>query len=96
MRTYLANQALESGKPLAREFLGRSPSAVSQFGPGMMMNADANQPGKIGMPLSPRIFRLDIDKALSHPPLHLQIAQHWFLATCWAECDGPRRVLRPR
>lgn len=48
MRTYLANQALESGKPLAREFLGLSPGAMSPFGAGMMMNADANQPGKIG------------------------------------------------
>ena len=49
MRTYLANQALESGKPLAREFLGRSPSQLSTYGNnGMLMNPDVNQPGKIG------------------------------------------------
>lgn len=51
MRTYLANQALESGKPLAREFLGRSPSIMSPYGSGaMMLSPDSAQPGKIGMP----------------------------------------------
>lgn len=49
MRTYLANQALESGKPLSREFLGRSPSQMSTYGSGgMLLNPDSTQPGKIG------------------------------------------------
>jgi len=50
MRAYLVNQALESGKPLAREFSGRSPSIMSPYGNGtMMLNSDPSQPGKIGM-----------------------------------------------
>ena len=48
MRTYLANQALESGKPLGREFLGRSPSMSAYGNSGMLLNPDSSQPGKIG------------------------------------------------
>ena len=49
MRTYLANQAMESGKPLGREFLGvRSPGYMNTYGSGMVMNPDSSQPGKIG------------------------------------------------
>ena len=48
MRTYLANQAIESGKPLGREFLGRSPSMTPYGTAGMILNPDASQPGKIG------------------------------------------------
>lgn len=48
MRTYLANQAIESGKPLGCEFLGRSPSMAPYGSGGMILNPDASQPGKIG------------------------------------------------
>ena len=48
MRTYLANQAIESGKPLGREFFGQSPSMTAYGNGGMIMNADSSQPGKIG------------------------------------------------
>ncbi len=48
MRTYLANQALESGKPLGRDLLGRSPS-MTPYGSGVMaLSPDSSQPGKIG------------------------------------------------
>ena len=50
MRTYLANQAMESGKPLAREFLGRSPNSVSAYGSGgMLLTPESAQAGKTGM-----------------------------------------------
>lgn len=49
MRTYLANQALESGKPLGRDFLGRSPSMNSAYGnAGILLGPESSQPGKIG------------------------------------------------
>ena len=48
MRQYLANQALESGKPFAREFLGRTPSQMSTYGGGSMYFGDPAQSGKIG------------------------------------------------
>ena len=55
MRTYLANQAMESGKPLGREFLGvRSPGYMNTYGSGgMILNPDSSQPGKIGKPEIP-------------------------------------------
>lgn len=50
MRTYLANQAMESGKPLAREFLGRSPNSMSAYGSGgMFLNPESAQANKTGM-----------------------------------------------
>ena len=53
MRTYLVNQAMESGKPLGREFLGRSPNNMSAYGSGgMLLNPDSAQAGKIGMQTS--------------------------------------------
>ena len=48
MRNYLANQAIESGKPLGREFLGRSPSMNPYGGGPMLLSPDATQAGKIG------------------------------------------------
>ena len=50
MRTYLANQAMETGKPLARDFLGRSPNNMIAYGSGgLLLNPDSAQAGKIGM-----------------------------------------------
>ena len=50
MRTYLANQAMESGKPFAREFLGRSPNSMSAYGSGgMLLNPESAQANKTGM-----------------------------------------------
>ncbi len=48
MRQYLAMQAMESGKPLVRDFLGRS-SGLNRYGSGgLMINAEPNTPGKVG------------------------------------------------
>lgn len=50
MRTYLANQAMESGKPFAREFLGRSPNNIGAYGSsGMLLTPESAQAGKTGM-----------------------------------------------
>lgn len=48
MRQYLALQAMESGKPLTRDFLGRSQGLSHYGGGGMIMNAESNAPGKVG------------------------------------------------
>lgn len=48
MRQYLALQAMESGKPLAREFLGRSSTMNAYGGTGMLLNAESSNPGKVG------------------------------------------------
>ncbi|KAL9101161.1 MAG: hypothetical protein Q9163_003563 [Psora crenata] len=47
MRQYLANQALESGKPLAGEFPGRSPGQISPYPGAGMFLGESVQPGKI-------------------------------------------------
>ena len=49
MRQYLAAQALDSGKPLGREYLGRSAAPMTSYGNGMAINADTSQTtGKVG------------------------------------------------
>lgn len=46
MRQYLANQAMESGKSLGGNFMGRG--GMMPYGSGMMMG-DQNPQGKVGM-----------------------------------------------
>ncbi|KAI9816821.1 MAG: Transcription elongation factor SPT4 [Pycnora praestabilis] len=48
MRQYLAIQAMESGKPLGRNFLGRTGGPMAAYGNGgMLLNADQNSSGKV-------------------------------------------------
>ncbi|KAI9842155.1 MAG: hypothetical protein M1837_007442 [Sclerophora amabilis] len=48
MRQYLAIQAAESGKPVGRNFLGRTGEPVVQYGSGnMLLNGESNNPGKV-------------------------------------------------
>jgi hypothetical protein len=50
MRQYLAIQAMESGKPLARSFLARSGGPVATYGSGsMLFNAEPTHSSKVGM-----------------------------------------------
>lgn len=46
MRNYLAIQAMESGKPMGGNFLGRS--GLMPYGSGMMMGGDQGSQGKVG------------------------------------------------
>lgn len=46
MRQYLAQQAMELGKPLSRAFLG---APGMGYGPGIMFGSDVHQPQKVGM-----------------------------------------------
>ncbi|KAF2705884.1 hypothetical protein K504DRAFT_387108 [Pleomassaria siparia CBS 279.74] len=42
MRRYLALQAMESGKSLGRDFLGRTGGAMAAYGNGMLLNTDTS------------------------------------------------------
>jgi len=46
MRRYLALQAMESGKPLGRDLLGRG--GTFAYGSGMLLNSDSSS-SKVGM-----------------------------------------------
>ena len=49
MRQYLALQAMESGKPLGRNFPGRNCGTFDPYGnPSLLLNAEANNPSKVG------------------------------------------------
>jgi len=47
MRQYLANQAMESGKSLGGNFMGRG--GMMPYGSGGLMMGDNNPQGKVGM-----------------------------------------------
>jgi hypothetical protein len=46
MRRYLAQQAMESGKSLGRDFMGRT-GALGAYGSGMLINSDSSS-SKVG------------------------------------------------
>lgn len=48
MRNYLMVQAMESGKPLAREAFGRTANSMNPYGNGTLVNAESANPGKVG------------------------------------------------
>ena len=48
MRQYLMVQAMESGKPLARELFGRNPASLNAYGNGTLANTEPANPGKVG------------------------------------------------
>lgn len=48
MRQYLMAQAMESGKPLARDFFGRNPASMNSYGSATMVNTESVNPGKVG------------------------------------------------
>lgn len=47
MRQYLMVQAMESGKPLARDLFGRSPTSMNAYGNGTLVNTETSNPGKV-------------------------------------------------
>lgn len=54
MRKYLAIQAMESGQPLGRGFLGRSGDPMVPYGNGhLLLGAESNGSSKVGMSATP-------------------------------------------
>jgi hypothetical protein len=97
MRRYLALQAMESGKPLGRDFLGRAGGPMAAYGSGMLMNAD-NGSSKVGE-FCQLLNGVNYDEqrltCLSHSPLCMPLFEHWLMASCRAERDGSRNLLLP-
>ena len=48
MRQYLMQQAMESGKPIARDLLGRTPNSMNTYGNSTLVNAESVNTGKVG------------------------------------------------
>lgn len=97
MRQYLALQAMESGKPLTRDFLGRSQGLSPYGGGGMIMNAESNAPGKVGeLRQLVRSLHLVADSKTSYPPFYLQVLEHRIMAPRWPKRHGSGNFLRAR
>lgn len=48
MRQYLMQQAMESGKPISRDLLGRTPNSMNTYGNSTLINAESANTGKVG------------------------------------------------
>lgn len=87
MRNYLAIQAMDSGKPMGGNFLGRS--GLMPYGSGsMMMGGDQGPQGKVGMSETFRDFLNFFLTYHSHPPLVVPLSQCRIMAQNWPERNG--------
>jgi hypothetical protein len=93
MRQYLALQAIDSGKALGGNFLGRS--GLMPYGSGnMMMGGDQGPQGKVGKWIMSTPFTiLKLIFQSSHPPSFLSITECGNLETCGPKCYGSHHFL---
>jgi hypothetical protein len=97
MRQYLAIQAMESGKSLGGNFLGRS--GLMPYGSGsLMMGGDQGPQGKVGRFSPSRLTPHDrlLTHCDSHPPSFVSIIEHRIMETRRTECDGSHHLLFAR
>jgi len=85
MRQYLAMQAMESGKPMGGNFLGRA--GLTPYGAGSMMIGDSGPQGKVGKSPLSRVLHTSLI-APSHPPPLLSRTADRLLETDWSKCHG--------
>lgn len=73
MRNYLMVQAMESGKPLAREIFGRTANSMTPYGNGTLLNPESANPGKVGKlsVATNALGHLYLIRHTSYPSLHL-------------------------
>lgn len=94
MRQYLAMQAMESGKGLGGNFIGRG--GLTPYGSGgMLLGGDQGPQGKVGMLFTSR-HRDFILTSYSHSSLILPILKYRFMETNWSEYDGSHHLLLTR
>jgi hypothetical protein len=96
MRQYLAIQAMESGKPLGGNFLGRS--GLMPYGSGsLMMGGDQGPQGKVGMyrhTLITTVLKwLTIN---SYSSSFMSFTKHRIMETCGTKCHGSHNFLLTR
>ena len=94
MRHYLAMQAMESGKGLGGNFIGRNGLTPYSSG-GMLLGGDQGSQGKVGTLYHSRSSE-SILRAYSHSSFVLSILKRRFMETNWAEYDGSNNLLLTR
>jgi Homeodomain len=88
MRRYLAMQAMETGKPLGRDFM------IPRFGSGGMgLSAFDNPSNKVGKFTLRFLFLYILLTSPSHSPFHLPLLDRRQLEKNWPERHGPRHIL---
>ncbi len=95
MRRYLAMQAMESGKSIGTNFLGRAGGLP--YGSGMLLNTDASS-SKVGKwHRKTQTFYTEPQlTTTSDSSLRLPFIEHWQLETSWPKCHGSRDFLFAR
>jgi hypothetical protein len=95
MRRYLALQAMESGKSMGNNFLGRA--GGMPYGSGMLLNTDASS-SKVGKQclFNQSNHNEPLLTISSHPPFRLSLFERWKLETSWPERHGSCHLLLTR
>ena len=94
MRNYLAMQAMESGKGLGGNFIGRG--GLTPYGSGgMLLGGDQGPQGKVGM-LWHSHCKDFVLTSYSNSSFVLSILKYWFMETNWSEYDGSNHLLFTR
>lgn len=95
MRQYLAIQAMESGKPLGGNFLGRS--GLVPYGSGsLMMGGDQGPQGKVGTYWCSHMYHCNNSLFDSHSSSLMSFFECWIMETGGTECDGSHHFLFAR
>jgi hypothetical protein len=94
MRQYLAMQAMESGKGLGGNFIGRG-GLTPYGGGGMLLGGDQGPQGKVGMLWHSHSKNLILTSD-SHSSFVLPILKYWFMEANWPEYDGSNYLLFTR
>lgn len=91
MRRYLAMQAMETGKPLGRDF------AMPRFGAGTTgLAAFDSSPSKVGKSQLSSLTDRVLSNECSDTSFHMSIFDGWYMATYWSKFNGSRCLLFTR
>jgi hypothetical protein len=92
MRRYLAMQAMEMGKGLGPNYMGRA-GPYSAYGGGSMLLPENNN-GKVGQSLRTEAsYHLNSNHPRSHSTFHMPFVEHWHMASYWSSCYGLGHLL---
>jgi hypothetical protein len=91
MRQYLAMQAMESGKSLGANFMGRG--GLNSYGGSMLLGGDQGPQGKVGMLYTSPCKKCDPGLLFSHPPFDLSVVECGIVEKNWAKHDGSYHLL---
>ena len=91
MRRYLALQAMDQGKSIGANFLGRAGGSMAPYGSGMLLNTDTSS-SKVGEFRPPETLLIHKESELtrfSHPSFCMPLFERCLMPPCGRKTEGP-------